>query len=136
MPDLHFVLERLELGRVLVVVAVDAAQADRALLICHARNVGWRIDPEGVETRVLRKLAPVAGLRVLEVGCGDGRVTFRYASDAASVLALDPDEGRIKKARAALKPGLAGKITFLVAGAADVDASHESFDLALFSSSL
>ena len=136
MPDLHFVLEPLELGRVLVVVAVDAAQADRALLICHARSVGWRIDPEGVETRALRKLAPVAGLRVLEVGCGDGRVTFRYASDAASVLALDPDEGRIKKARAALKPGLAGKITFLVAGAADVDASHESFDLALFSSSL
>ena len=98
--------------------------------------MGWRIDPEGIETRALKQLAPVAGLRVLEVGCGDGRVTFRYASDAASVLALDPDEGRIKNARAALKPGLAGKITFLVAGAADVDAPHESFDLALFSSSL
>ena len=98
--------------------------------------MGWRIDPEGVETRALKKLAPVAGLRVLEVGCGDGRVTFRYASDAASVLAVDPDKERIEMARAALKPELAGKITFRVAGAADVDASHESFDLALFSSSL
>ena len=98
--------------------------------------MGWRIDPEGVETRALRELAPVAGLRVLELGCGDGRVTFRYASDAASVLAVDPDRDRIDAARAALTPGLGTKVTFVVAGAAEVDAPHESFDLALFSSSL
>ena len=104
--------------------------------VCHAQNVGWRIDPEGVETRALKKLAPVAGLRVLELGCGDGRVTFRYASDAASVLAVDPDEERIEKARAALNRELSSKITFVVAGAAVVDAPRESFDMALFSSSL
>lgn len=104
--------------------------------MCHAQNVGWRIDPEGVETRALKKLAPVAGLRVLELGCGDGRVTFRYASDAASVLAVDPDEERIEKARAALNRELSSKITFVVAGAAVVDAPRESFDMALFSSSL
>jgi ubiquinone/menaquinone biosynthesis C-methylase UbiE len=98
--------------------------------------VGWRIDPEGVETRALKELAPVAGIRVLELGCGDGRVTFTYATDAASVLAVDPDEERIEKGRAALKPELASKITFIVAGAAEVDAPRETFDLALFSSSL
>ena len=73
---------------------------------------------------------------MLELGCGDGRVTFRYASDAESVLAVDPDEERVAKARAALNPAYAGKITFLVAGAAEVEARHASFDLALFSSSL
>jgi ubiquinone/menaquinone biosynthesis C-methylase UbiE len=98
--------------------------------------VGWRIDPEGVETRALSELAPVAGLRVLELGCGDGRLTFGYAGDAASVLAVDPDEERIQKGRAALKPELAGKVTFVVAGAAEVDAPRASFDLALFASSL
>lgn len=98
--------------------------------------MGWRIDPEGVETRALKELAPVAGLRVLELGCGDGRVTFRYASDAASVLAVDPDEERIGKGRAALKLELANKIRFVVARAAEVDAPRETFDLALFSSSL
>ena len=98
--------------------------------------MGWRIDPEGVETRALKELAPVEGLRILELGCGDGRITFRYASDAASVLAVDPDEERIEKARAALRPEVASKITFVVAGAAEVDAPRESFDLALFSSSL
>ena len=99
-------------------------------------SVAWRIDPEGVETRALKELAPVAELRVLELGCGDGRITFRYVSDAASVLAVDLDEERIEKARVALKPELAGTIKFMVAGAADVDAPRESFDLALFSSSL
>jgi len=98
--------------------------------------VVWRIDPEGVETRALAQLAPVAGLRVLELGCGDGRVTFRYASEAAAVLAVDPDETRVEKARSALPRELAAKVTFEVVAAAEVDAPRASFDLALFSSSL
>ena len=98
--------------------------------------MGWRIDPEGVETRALNELTPVAGLHVLELGCGDGRLTFRYASDAASVLAVDPDERAIEKARTALKPKLADTVTFAVSGAAEVDAPRRSFDLALFAWSL
>ena len=78
----------------------------------------------------------MAGLRVLELGCGDGRLTFRYASDAAAVLAVDPDEGEVEKARNALKPTLADKVTFAVSGAAEVDAPRRSFDLALFAWSL
>jgi 2-polyprenyl-6-hydroxyphenyl methylase/3-demethylubiquinone-9 3-methyltransferase len=94
------------------------------------------IDPEGVETRALAQLAPVDGLRVLELGCGDGRLTFRYAEKAASVLAVDPDAERIEAARAALRPELASVVAFAAAGAAEVDAPRRSFDLALFSWSL
>jgi 2-polyprenyl-3-methyl-5-hydroxy-6-metoxy-1,4-benzoquinol methylase len=51
-----------------------------------------RSDPEGFETAALTELVPdFAGRRVLEVGCGDGRLTRRYADRAASVLAIDPD---------------------------------------------
>jgi predicted RNA methylase len=96
----------------------------------------WRIDPEGVETRVLAQLAPVDGLRVIELGCGDGRLTFRFASAAASVLAIDPDAEKVEAATASLPRGLEGSVKFLVTGAADVEAPRASFDLALFSSSL
>ena len=96
----------------------------------------WRIDPEGVELRTLRKLAPVDGLHVLELGCGDGRLTVQYAPAAASVLAVDPDAERIAEAREALPPDLEGKVSFRVAGAADVNAPRRRYDLALFSWSL
>lgn len=103
---------------------------------CHAPTMAWRIDPEGAETDGLAQLAPVDGLRVLELGCGDGRLTFRYAHAAKSVLAVDPDAERIEDARAALPPALADTVTFAAVGAAEVEAPSASFDLALFSSSL
>lgn len=95
-----------------------------------------RIDPEGAEIAVLNGLAPVDGLRVLELGCGDGRLTFRYAHAAERVLAVDPDEGKIAAARAGLPDALADRVSFAAAGAADVDAPQRSFDLALFAWSL
>ena len=44
---------------------------------------GRTIDPEGAELAALGKLVDFAGLHVLEVGCGDGRLTWRYADGAA-----------------------------------------------------
>jgi predicted RNA methylase len=88
---------------------------------CHDALVAWRIDPEGAETDALARLAPVDGLRVLELGCGDGRLTFRYAAAAASVLAVDPDAEQIASARAALPAELADRVSFAATGAAEVD---------------
>jgi ubiquinone/menaquinone biosynthesis C-methylase UbiE len=98
--------------------------------------MAWRVDPEGVETRALAEVAPVDGLRVLELGCGDGRLTFPLARTAASILAVDPDEERIASARASLPTELVEKIRLVVSGAAAVDAPRGEFDLALFSWSL
>jgi len=95
-----------------------------------------RVDPEGVELRALAELAPVDGLRVLELGCGDGRLTFQIARTATSVFAVDPDEERLNAARAALPASLADKVELSVAGATEVDSSRCEFDLALFSWSL
>jgi ubiquinone/menaquinone biosynthesis C-methylase UbiE len=95
-----------------------------------------RVDPEGVELRALGELAPVDGLRVLELGCGDGRLTFPIARVARSVLAVDPDEERLEAARSALPADLEEKVELVVAGATEVDATRREFDLALFSWSL
>jgi predicted RNA methylase len=98
--------------------------------------LAWVVDPEGVEIAALRRIAPLDGLHVRELGCGDGRLTFRYAHEAKSVLAVDPDEDEIAKANAARPSELAERVTFVAAGAADVDVPRRRFDLALFAWSL
>jgi predicted RNA methylase len=98
--------------------------------------VTWRIDPEEIELATLRMLAPVERLHVLELGCGDGRLTLQYAGAAASVLAVDPDPDRIADARRSLPRELGDRVLFAVGGVAGVTAPRRRFDLALFSWSL
>src|SRR5213592_3008990 len=58
------------------------------------------IDPDGVEIVTMRELVDFEGLRIVEVGCGAGRLTFECGRGAASVLAFDSDKDAIRKARA------------------------------------
>ena len=103
---------------------------------CHDRSVVWRVDPEGVETRSLMELAPLEGLRVLELGCGDGRLTWWLAHSASSVVAVEIDEERLAAARASVPADLAAKIELIAASATEVDLPPGEFELALFSWSL
>jgi 2-polyprenyl-3-methyl-5-hydroxy-6-metoxy-1,4-benzoquinol methylase len=45
-----------------------------------------RIDPDNNETP-----DNFNGQRVLEIGCGSGRLTWRYADQAAHVVGIDSD---------------------------------------------
>ncbi len=47
-------------------------------------------DPEDTETKALHDYADFSGKRVLEIGCGDGRLTWRYADRVAHAVAIDP----------------------------------------------
>jgi hypothetical protein len=49
-----------------------------------------RIDPEQNETRALFSFVELDGRRVLEIGSGDGRLTWRYAERADHVTAVEP----------------------------------------------
>ena len=61
----------------------------------------WQ-DEEDVEREALARLANgFEGKRILEVGCGNGRITRKYAQKAAYIDAIDPDEEKIAKAIAA-----------------------------------
>ena len=46
-------------------------------------------DPERTETKTLHQFADFTGRRVLEIGCGDGRLTWHYAKPARQVLGID-----------------------------------------------
>ena len=96
----------------------------------------WRVDPEGVEVQALAELAPVDGLRVLELGCGDGRLTWWLARSAASVVAVEVDEARLAAARSSIPSDLAEKVELIAASATEVDLPPGEFELALFSWSL
>lgn len=94
------------------------------------------IDPEGAELAALADVVDFAGLRVLELGCGDGRLTKRYADAATSVLAVDPAEDLVREARATLPQRLRRRVRFAVARATDFEVPRSSADLAFFSWSL
>ena len=47
------------------------------------RDMQIREDPENNETRALLNLVDFSGADVLEIGCGDGRLTYRYAEEVA-----------------------------------------------------
>jgi 2-polyprenyl-3-methyl-5-hydroxy-6-metoxy-1,4-benzoquinol methylase len=94
------------------------------------------LDPEGAHFAALERVADFADARVLEVGCGDGRLTFPVAERAASVLAFDPDADAVDAARAALPAELAGRVTFATVSAAAIEIPRSAFDIVLFSWSL
>ena len=94
------------------------------------------VDPDGVELATMRELVDFSGRRVLEIGCGSGRMTFSYADDAASVLAIDADEELIREALAATPRRLRASVRFEAADGAGIDLPRREFDLALFSWSL
>jgi ubiquinone/menaquinone biosynthesis C-methylase UbiE len=93
-------------------------------------------DPEQAETRVMHDLVDFAGADVLEVGCGDGRLTLRYANRARLVLALDPDAAEIERARASLPEQLCHTVTFQVADVTSLVLPPAAFDVAVLSYSL
>jgi 2-polyprenyl-3-methyl-5-hydroxy-6-metoxy-1,4-benzoquinol methylase len=93
-------------------------------------------DPEGAETAGLAELVDFAGKRVLEVGVGDARLTWRYAEPAAFVLGIDPDEENIAIARAETPAELADRVDFRVTAAQDLDEPRRSFDIAFLAWSL
>lgn len=95
-------------------------------------------DPEGNETFALHGMANFRDRDVLEIGCGDGRLTWRYASKASKVTAIDPDGNLIKAAQAGIPEGLAGRVNFIESSLDDFSASYtgRKFDLAIFAWSL
>jgi ubiquinone/menaquinone biosynthesis C-methylase UbiE len=98
-----------------------------------------RLDPQGEEVALLRRAAGnLAGRRVLEVGAGDGRLTWRYARDAAHVTAIDPDGQAVEQARRTCPPDLRGRVEFLHGSILHMDlpARRASYDLAIISWSL
>jgi 2-polyprenyl-3-methyl-5-hydroxy-6-metoxy-1,4-benzoquinol methylase len=94
-----------------------------------------RIDPHHREGDALSRLGVTfAGARVLEIGCGDGRLTRTYAQRARAVVAIDPDQNAIAGIRA--DSTWPDHVQFLPVGIDAFPPTAARFDIVLFAWSL
>jgi cyclopropane fatty-acyl-phospholipid synthase-like methyltransferase len=91
-------------------------------------------DPEDSETAALFDFAGnFGGKRVLEIGCGDGRLTWRYADHAAHVVAIDPDADEIAAAREDLPPRLRDRVELKAVSIQEFEPDAPAFDIVILS---
>ena len=94
------------------------------------------IDPERNEINILLEfVGDLAGKRVLEIGAGSGRLTWRYASNAGEVVGIDPNPERIARARNEMPKELRGRVSLLETTLEEYQHGGQAplFDVALMS---
>ena len=92
-----------------------------------------RIDPEKNEVHALKAMTGWRNKRVLEIGCGNGRLTRRLANLGAQLDAIDPDRKSIASAKRDLPERLSDRVRFKVGSASDLKFPEQTFDIAVFS---
>ncbi len=92
--------------------------------------------PDGMEIRWIERFVRLGGRHILEIGCGDGRLTLQYAPRASAVVAIDPDSTSIAEARRAGACQGIHNVSFRVGFGERVSVRGAPFDIVLFSWSL
>lgn len=97
------------------------------------RAVAQRSDypPLGVEVRLIQRFVGLKGQRILELGCGDGRLTCQFAPLAATMVAVEPDATKIALARQRAASAGINNISFRVGSAERWRVGGEPFDITL-----
>jgi len=96
-------------------------------------SMALRIDPEKNEVHALKAMTDWRNKRVIEIGCGNGRLTRRLAYLGAQIIAMDPDRKLIATARKDLPARLSDRVRFKVGSALDLKYPTQTFDIAVFS---
>ena len=93
-------------------------------------------DPEGIEIEFLEWTGSINGRKVLVIGCGSGRLIYRYAEDARLVAGVDPDDEKLVEAPGARPDGLKTPLLFAQAQAEELPFTDISFETVLLGWSL
>jgi ubiquinone/menaquinone biosynthesis C-methylase UbiE len=79
----------------------------------------------------IEEFVELNGKMLLEIGCGDGRLTALLADKTDAITAIDPDEGSIEAASRNNNG-----VNFLIGSGEELDFANETFDIVLFGYSL
>lgn len=82
---------------------------------------------------VMAEMVPLKGAHVLDIGCGNGRITRLIAAAGAHVIGIDPGKQQIERAEA--EPRIADE-TYILGTAEDLPAPDASADIVFFFNSL
>lgn len=93
-------------------------------------------DPERKESKYLHKFADFKDKRVLEVGCGEGRMTWQYAKATHTTIGIDTDMDSLRVAKVDRPSDLEHKVLFASAASEYLPFSKETFDIAVLAWSL
>jgi ubiquinone/menaquinone biosynthesis C-methylase UbiE len=95
-------------------------------------------DSDRSEIKHLRKFVDFTASRkrVLEIGCGEGRLTWQYAKDARSVVAVDLDHDSLRVAKVDRPSSLDDTVYLACANSEYLPFSKEKFDIAILAWSL
>jgi ubiquinone/menaquinone biosynthesis C-methylase UbiE len=88
-------------------------------------------DPERTESKFLQRYADVTGKRILEIGCGDGRLTWQYAKSSGSVAGIDLHGDDLRVASLDRPSDLDRTVFFARADSIRLPFQKESFDIAV-----
>lgn len=88
-------------------------------------------DPENKESKTLQQFADFSGKQTLEVGCGEGRLTWKYAKLAQRVVAFDIDHDALRIAQADALINSSQHVLFFNASAKRIPLKRRSFDIVI-----
>jgi ubiquinone/menaquinone biosynthesis C-methylase UbiE len=94
------------------------------------------VDPEVSEKSILHSLVDFRNARILEVGCGDGRLIRQYVQEATQVFGIDSDWDELRLAEDDYLKGQQSEVRLMQARAEQLPFRDKSFDLVVMGWSL
>jgi ubiquinone/menaquinone biosynthesis C-methylase UbiE len=94
------------------------------------------VTPSKLELGAINELIDFKKLRVLEVGAGDGRLSYAFANRARSWMATDPDADELRLAADDERRARTGKLRLAQADGRHLPFADHSFDVTFFTWSL
>ena len=94
--------------------------------------MAMRSDTAKVEQRYILDMLDVDDKRILEIGCGDGRMTWTYADGARQIVGMDVDLESLHNGLNSCPDRLVNIVDFMAGSAIVMPFAFSSFDHVIF----